>query len=333
MCVLLLFQVQAKEPSQIGALIMAGLNTTVLSEDFKSLVRDEQIGGVVLVGKFWNATKVAKVTKELRSLRKAPLLIAIDQEGGRVSRVKDPRLDYPSAEHMAKNADYAQIYHYGYAVGQQLAGLGVDINLAPVLDLRLEPRNKVIADRSFGADPLAVSHFGRAYSNGLLRADVLPVQKHYPGHGRTVLDSHFALPRLSIPYTLFEDNDLIPFFDAISNNMPIIMSAHIVVSDVDERYPATLSRRHLTDNLRNKYGFKGVILSDDMSMKAITSRWSLQSACIRALNAGVDMLLVVETPERIKQLISHLNLAYIAGQLNREEISQHFSRVQQLHAR
>jgi beta-N-acetylhexosaminidase len=333
MCVLLLFQVQATEKTQIGSLIMAGLDTPVLSEDFKSLVRDDHIGGVVLVGRFWNATRVAKITKELKSLRDTPLLIAIDQEGGRVSRVKDPKLDYPSAEHMAQNADYDELFHYGYAVGQQLAGLGIDINLAPVLDLRLEPRNKVIADRSFGSDPLIVSQFGRAYSKGLLKANVLPVQKHYPGHGRTILDSHYALPRLTLPYHLFEENDLIPFFDAISNNMPIIMTAHIVVSDVDERYPATLSRRHITDMLRNKYGFKGVVLSDDMSMNAITSRWSLQSACIRALNAGVDMLLVVESPERIKQLISHLEMAYVAGQINREEISKHFHRVKQLHAR
>lgn len=331
---LLLFQVQAKESQhQIGSLIMAGLDTTVLSEDFKSLVRDDHIGGVVLVGRFWNAARVAKMTKELRSLRDTPLLIAIDQEGGRVSRVKGPRLDYPSAEQMAKNADYDQLFHYGYAVGQQLAGLGIDINLAPVLDLRLEPKNKVIADRSFGSDPFAVAQFGRAYSRGLLKANVLPVQKHYPGHGRTVLDSHTALPRLSIPYQLFEENDLVPFFDAISNNMPIIMTAHVVVAGVDERYPTTLSRAHLTDKLRNEYGFKGVIMSDDMSMRAISTRWSLQTACIKAFNAGVDMVLVVETPERIKQLISHLDFARVAGQLNREELSKHFDRVNQLHSR
>lgn len=330
---LLLFQVQAKEHPQIGSLIMAGLDTTVLSEEFKSLVRDDLVGGVVLVGRFWNAERVSTITKELRSLRKEPLLIAIDQEGGRVSRVKDPRLDYPSAEKMAESANYDQLYHYGYAVGQQLAGLGIDINLAPVLDLRLEPKNKVIADRSFGSDPYSVARFGRAYSLGLLKAHVLPVQKHYPGHGRTVLDSHKYLPRLSLPYRLFEENDLVPFFDAIAHNMPIIMTAHVVVTGVDERYPATLSRRHLTDKLRNEYGFKGVIISDDMSMKAITTRWSLETASIRALNAGIDMLLVVERPEQIKQLISHLNLAYVAGQLNREEISKHLERVSHLHTR
>jgi len=107
----------------------------------------------------------------------------------------------------------------------------------------------------------------------------------------------------------------------------------VVVAGVDERYPTTLSRAHLTDKLRNEYGFKGVIMSDDMSMRAISTRWSLQTACIKAFNAGVDMVLVVETPERIKQLISHLDFARVAGQLNREELSKHFDRVNQLHSR
>lgn len=315
----------------VGQLLMVGLSQTKLSKEHKSLIVNEKIGGIVLVGRNWSDKHVYDISREIQQLRPDnPVLIAIDHEGGRVNRFDTSVQAFPSARHMSLDNNENKCFHYGYVVGQTLKGLGIHMNLSPVLDVDLETSNPVINDRSFGTDPNTVTTLGLSYMNGLRQAEILPAVKHYPGHGRTTTDSHVTLPTLTTPKEILENTDMIPFKQAVVEGVPVIMTAHVVYSDIDSQYPATLSKTHLTHNLRQKYGFNGVIISDDLSMAAITSKWSLQTASVKALNAGVDMLLVTAPPKTIQELIDHLDMAIISGALDKQEMQLHFERVRTL---
>lgn len=226
-----------------------------------------------------------------------PLLIAVDQEGGRVQRVRAPAPSWPpmlqlTSESTDPDAASARCRRVGLAMGQELVAMGFDINFAPVLDVHTNPANPIIGNRAFGSQPEAAAAAALAYADGLAEAGILSCGKHFPGHGDTDTDSHLALPRLPHDLARLRAVELLPFRRAVAAELPMIMTAHVIFAALDPDVPATLSERVMTGLLRRQLGYRGVVVSDDLDMRAIAAHFGIGEAAVRAVRAGCDALLL-----------------------------------------
>jgi beta-N-acetylhexosaminidase len=223
------------------------------------------------------------------------LLIAVDQEGGKVQRIGTPATRWPPMQRLAglddaRAQDLAR--RMGAAMGRELAALGFDIDFAPVLDVHTNPANPIIGDRAFSAEPEAAARRALAFAAGLADAGLLASGKHFPGHGDTDQDSHFVLPRLRHGLDRLRQVELVPFARAAAAGVPMIMTAHVVFEALDPDIPATLSPRVLGDVLRGELAYRGLVVSDDLDMKAIADSIGVADAAVRAVEAGCDALLL-----------------------------------------
>jgi len=272
-----------------------------------------EVGGVVLFSRnIESPAQVRALCREVRSAagRGNPLpLIAVDQEGGRVARLKDPPFTrFPPARACShfccRNETVAE--GLGAAIAAELRAVGIDVNFAPVLDVDSNPRNTVIGDRAFSEDPRTAAALGIAFAKGSLSRGILPVGKHFPGHGDTSADSHKELPVARAGRQSLLRRELLPFRRAVSAGIPALMTAHVMYPALDRVVPATLSRKILHGLLRERLRFRGTVLSDALEMKAITDRYGIGEAAFLAVTAGCDVVLVcrgeVEQAETIDRL-------------------------------
>ncbi|MGE0869368.1 MAG: beta-N-acetylhexosaminidase [Kofleriaceae bacterium] len=224
-----------------------------------------------------------------------PALIAIDQEGGLVQRVRAPATRWPAMQAIdavAPPDDEPLAEQVGRAMGSELRALGFDVDFAPVLDVHTNPANPIIGNRAFGVEPEPVARRALAFARGLDTAGIVACGKHFPGHGDSSTDSHLELPRIDHPWERLERVELLPFRRAAAAGMPMMMTAHVVFAALDDKLPATLSERVVTGLLRDKLGYRGVIASDDLDMKAISSHIGADVAAVAAIRAGCDVLLL-----------------------------------------
>ncbi|HEX3757437.1 MAG TPA: beta-N-acetylhexosaminidase [Kofleriaceae bacterium] len=224
-----------------------------------------------------------------------PALIAIDQEGGAVQRVRAPATRWPAMaalDRFAAPEDTALAEAVGRAIGDELAALGIDIDFAPVLDVHTNPANPIIGDRAFGTDAETVARRALAFARGLDAAGVVACGKHFPGHGDTATDSHLELPRIDHDWDRLERVELLPFHRAAAAGIPMIMTAHVLFAALDPARPATLSPEVITGLLRGRMAYRGVIVSDDLDMKAIADQLGAGPAAVAAIRAGCDVLLL-----------------------------------------
>ena len=282
---------------------------TVLS---RWLARGE-VGGVVLYSRnIESPAQVRALCREIRSAagRGNPLpLIAVDQEGGRVARFKDPPFTrFPPARACSlfccRNESVAEAV--GAAIAAELRAVGIDMNFAPVLDVDSNPRNPVIGDRAFSEDPNGAAALGIAFAKGSLSRGVLPVGKHFPGHGDTSADSHKELPVVRAGKRTLLLRELLPFRRAARAGIPALMTAHVMYPALDRALPATLSRKILHDLLRERMRFRGAIISDALEMKAIADRYGIGEAAVLAVTAGCDVVLVCRGEEDQAETIDRL---------------------------
>jgi beta-N-acetylhexosaminidase len=255
-----------------------------------------------------------------------PLFLAVDHEGGLVQRFTDiPNLG-SNASFAASNPTETDACERGHVHAQQLLAMGFNMNLAPVLDVNNNPNNPVIGTRSYGPDPELVARLGAAYVRGLQGHGIIAVGKHFPGHGNTDVDSHLGLPILNLPLDELEQVELVPFRRAIQpeTNIAAIMSAHIVFPAVDPSgVPATLSMPVMTGLLRERLGFGGLTLSDDLAgMKAITDNYTPGDAAVRAVRAGVDLLIIAGGLSRQRESRDALVAALASGDLPRAQVQE-----------
>ncbi len=220
-----------------------------------------------------------------------PILVSVDQEGGRVARFGEPILQLPAMRTLAAAGDALLTREAARVLGRQLRAIGVNLDFAPVLDIDTNPSNPVIGDRAFGCTPEAVIEHALAFADGLHAGGVLSCGKHFPGHGDTDLDSHLALPSLRHDRRRLDEVELQPFV-AAAGRIPSLMTAHVLFEAVDAEVPATMSRAAITELLREDIGFEGAVFSDDLEMKAISDRYSIEEAGVLAIEAGCDLLLV-----------------------------------------
>ncbi len=227
----------------------------------------------------------------------SPLLVAVDQEGGRVQRLRQPLAVWPPMSQVGALGHPKLTRLLGQAMGQDLRWLGFNLNFAPVLDVVTSAKNVVIGDRSFGSTAEIVIAHGLALAEGLREGGVLPCGKHFPGHGGPVADSHLTLPIDPRPAEELTELDLWPFVAAIGAGLPMLMTAHVLYPNLDREQPATLSRLICTELLREQLGFTGALISDDLDMGAIAKTHGPGAAALAALRAGSDLLLFCQQPE------------------------------------
>jgi len=263
-----------------------------------ALIDDLRAGGIVLMGRNISPPEqlravIGSMQARAQASHLRPLFVATDQEGGRVQRLAPPAYSARrSAHEIGQTGDGNGARQAAASLGRELASAGINWDFAPVLDVNNNPQNPVIGTRSYGSEPDLVAQMGAAAVQGLQRdARIMACGKHFPGHGDTDTDSHFALPRIPHPRARLDAVELAPFRAVIAAGVASIMTAHILFPALDAALPATLSPAILTGLLREEMGFDGLIITDDLEMKGVAARWGAPEAAVLAVEAGADLLL------------------------------------------
>jgi len=278
-----------------GQLISVGFEGTSMPAVLRARIVSGEVGGVTVFGP--NLEAPAQVGALVGALRKAsptdvPLVVSIDQEGGRVQRLRSPLTVWPPMATVGAANDPDRTETLGRFLGAELAALGIGWNLAPDLDVHTNPANPVIGDRAFGTTTEQVIRHALAFWRGLRHAGLAGCGKHFPGHGDTSVDSHFDLPVVLHDEARLRAVEFAPFAAAAKAGIDALMTAHVMYTALDPDRPATLSHKIVTGVLRKELGFEGLIVSDDLSMKAVADRNSPGELAVAAIVAGVDHLLV-----------------------------------------
>ena len=280
----------------MGQLLIGSFTGADIPVEMRSLTREFDLGGVTLFGRLGNIEspeQVAGLSFDIRNLAaEMPPWVGIDQEGGRVARLRAPFTEWPPMAVLGRSEDLKLAGRFARALAAELAAVGISLDYAPVLDINTNPKNPVIGDRALGDRPDTVARLGRVIIEELQRAGIAACGKHFPGHGDTAADSHVELPIVEHPPDRLRAVEFVPFKAAIEANVAFIMTAHVLVTTIDDERPATLSKKIVTDLLREELGFGGVIVSDDLDMKAISSRYSPAEAAVQAIAAGCDAVLM-----------------------------------------
>src|SRR5262245_60081372 len=279
---------------QIGQLLIAGFDGHQVPTELRSLAREFSLGGVILFARnVGDPEQVAELAFEAsRLVPDLPLWVSIDQEGGRVARLKAPFTEWPPMATLGRSGDIALAERFARALAAELKAVGVTLDYAPVLDVHTNPKNPVIGDRALAETAADVARVGSAIVRTLQSEGIAACGKHFPGHGDTSTDSHFELPLVEHPPERLRAVEFQPFRAAIEAGVATIMTAHVLVPSLDEKRPATLSKRIVTDILRTELGYQGIVLSDDLEMKAIAREYEIPAAAVMAIEAGCDGMLI-----------------------------------------
>lgn len=357
-------------------MICAGFDGRTLPESARQLIA-RGVGFCVLFARNVSTPEqVAKLNAEIKAVASQanhPIAICVDQEGGRVRRLRDGFTQVPSMRDVGRAAirenpnvgskpathtnghagngsmngagnghaapidlDYLAngdvcrdglVYDIGQLIGIELKAVGFDVAFAPVLDVDTNPANPVIADRSLARSASAVAHMGCQLLTGLQDVGVAACGKHFPGHGDTSQDSHYALPRLDHDIRRLSDVELVPFMAAARAGIAAIMSSHIIFGPIDDTLPATLSPAVLGGLLRQRLGYDGVVFTDDMEMKAIANFYDFDEAVIRSIEAGADVVTICHTLEKQNRAIDVLAAAMQSGRLSKDRVAQSMTRI------
>lgn len=311
----------------LGQLIFTGIKGFGLEEDEKSFLKNEGIGGVVLFSRnFESVAQLCELINSIQTLREDyPLFIAVDHEGGRVVRFKKHFSPIPPMLSLGKSESPKICYEVSKIMADELSACGVNLNLAPVCDILLNPSNKVIGDRSFGSDVDLVCKYVTAAIRGFQTNNIISCAKHFPGHGSTVKDSHLELPIVKTSLDEFRKGEFIPFIKAVKSRVEFVMMAHLQVDSIDEKFPISLSKK-AHDILRSELKFKKIIISDDMTMKAITNKYAVKEAALLAMQAGTDIV-EYRDMEVAAEALEGIKEAYKTKELNKDFVEQKISRI------
>jgi len=295
-----------------GQRLMVGFDGKQFNAHLEFLIRDLKVGGIILftqnVETPGQVKKLCDAVQEYARLNgQPPLMIAIDQEGGEVARLKEPFTQFPGNSAMK---DVADAVYFAQTTATELAGAGINMNLAPVMDVVPAESASIMAARSFGQDPLWVSKLGLTIISQLQQNNIMSVAKHFPGIGRTVLDSHIDLPSCECDLAELESCDLIPFADSIAQEVAGIMLSHVIYTKIDPRWPASLSQRIALKLLRKRMRFSGISMTDDLDMGAINNHFDIKTAIRQILQADIDMTLICHQGPNIEiaynEILKHL---------------------------
>ena len=321
---------------KIGQMIMPAVPGQEINDEAAELVKRYMPGGLILFG--YNIDTGRKLKGFIEALQGesmaasgVPLFVSVDQEGGRVRRIIDGVTQFPGNLAAGIAGDSDLVSDWARILGIQLRMLGVNMNLAPVVDVNNNPDNPVINSRSFGSDPRVVADMGAAYIRGLQKSGCIAVAKHFPGHGDTNRDSHVTLPVINYPMDRLRRVELYPFHRAIDEKVECVMTAHISYPAVlGSGEPATISPRFLTGILRDEIGFRGVVITDDMEMNAMSQSMDMGEAAVRSVLAGTDIVLISTYGGNVPAIVNSLLAAVKSGRLPVERIDASVKRILEL---
>lgn len=320
--------------SRLGNLLLTGFPGKKLTDPVAARLAALRPAGVVLFSRnVGTPDELRTLTRDLRRLLGADAIISVDQEGGRVARLRAPFTEWPPMREVGTLAGTKFSQRIGFALGQELASVGINTDFAPVLDVDSNPKNPVIGDRAFAAEPARAARLALAFAAGLKEAGILACGKHFPGHGDTQQDSHFGLPIVNRSRRQLDRIELAPFRRAVRAGLPFLMTAHIVYPQLDPENPATLSRTILHDLLRQKIGFAGVIASDDLAMDALSSVGGVGRRAVAAIGAGCDLILACQRLGDGEKALATLASAERRGHLDPAALRASLSRVRALRRR
>lgn len=312
----------------IGQHMLIGVSGAALTSEEKKFIVENNISGVVLFARNCKDPKqIRDLCAEIQSLRhqmadKAPLFIGIDMEGGRVHRLKPPFTQWPPLKKIGDLDAPTVAFHFTQRMGSELLSVGINLDFAPCIDVYTNPENTVIGDRAVSTDPYQVEKMASALVRGYIKSGILSCAKHFPGHGHTVIDSHEELPVEDADMNRLNEVELVPFRKALRSRVDMVMTAHILFKNVDPDWPVTMSEKFLKTMLRDEMKYKGLIITDDLDMKALAKHYSKEQIPVRSMQAGADLLLYCNEPESPPQAIESLITAVAQGQLKRSDLEQ-----------
>jgi beta-N-acetylhexosaminidase len=285
-----------------GQLAIAGFAGHTIPPELRTLAREFDLGGVIFFARnVESPEQVAELSREAQSLaRQIPLWVSVDQEGGRVARLKAPFTVWPPMLTLGRSGDEQLAARFARALAAELQAVGISLDYTPVLDVHTNPRNPVIGDRALAERAEDVARFGRVIIETLQAEGIAACGKHFPGHGDTSTDSHFALPLIEHGPDRLEAVELVPFKAAVEARVAAVMTAHILVPALDEERPGTLSPAIVSGLLKDRLGFDGLVISDDLDMKAIANRFGAADATVGAIAAGCDAVLMCGTSQEVQ---------------------------------
>lgn len=323
---------------KVGQLLIGGFEGTEIGDQATRLVQEYQVGGLILYGRnIAGAGQLVTLTNGLKALNGdgIPLFLSIDQEGGGVDRMPPEVRRTPGAYCVGQTGSVPAAQSYGDVLAAECAAFGLNLDFAPVLDVWSNPGNTVIGQRAFSADARTVAGLGPAAARRMMDQGIIPAVKHFPGHGDTVVDSHVGLPVVDKSPEELEKTELIPFRAAIQSagtdgQVPAVMVAHILLTQLDPERPASLSPAVVTGLLREELGFAGAVLTDDLTMGAVTQSYGLVEAAVLAVEAGCDILLVCHGPDSVPAVRTALLEAAASGRITAERLDESVYRILRL---
>lgn len=321
--------------NHLGQHMIIGLSGLSLTSNEKKFIVDNNIGGVILFARnIQSPEQVHSLCTEIQSLRhqmpdKAPIIISIDQEGGRVARIRAPLTVWPPLKKLGEIDNPTVSFHFSHRLGLELRALGINLNFAPCIDVFSNPKNTVIGDRALSSDFNLVTKHASALVRGFIKAEVVPCIKHFPGHGNTLIDSHEDLPIENASLEQLMATSILPFKKAFRSRADLVMLAHILFPQIDPSFPATLSEVFVQKILKIDCRYRGLIITDDLGMKALTKNLSTREIAVRALQIGVDLLLYCNEPEAPAEAMEALLEACGNGPLRPDFIQQNAQKILQ----
>lgn len=316
---------------KIGQMFIIGFEGYEPDEYIKELIVKNHVGGIILFSKNISTVEQTKILinelNQLNSENKVKLFMSVDEEGGMVSRIPKEMGAFEAAWDVGSTGDLIYAYEHGKAIGTTLKSLGFNVDFAPVLDVNSNPNNPVIGTRAFSNDPYVVRDMAVQVYKGLKEEGIIAVGKHFPGHGDTSVDSHLAVPVIDKSLKQLEEIELIPFEYAIKEEIPMIMTSHLMMPQLDGKEVASLSEIIMKDILRGKLNFNGVTISDDMVMGGITENYRVEEGTVKAIEAGQDMVILSSGYENQIAAIEAVKKAVNDGRISEEKINESVYRI------
>jgi beta-N-acetylhexosaminidase len=310
-------------------MIVSGFEGTCLNSRTEKLINEQGIGGLILFERnYENPKQLKSLIDNLQSLtaqNSPPLFISVDQEGGRVARLKEPFTQFPPMCCLGEANSDDLAYRFGIAMGKEMKAVGINMDYAPVLDVHSNPENPIIGKRAISSNPKVVARLGCKIIQGFKDAGTFPVGKHFPGHGDTSQDSHLTLPRVERSKESLKKMELVPFAQAFQEGLDVIMTAHVVYPAWDENSAATFSKYILNDLLRKKMNFQGLVMSDDLEMQAVTQ--TPEELPALAINAGVDLFLICHDLDKVTRLQNAMIDGVETGKIPKQTVDNSFNKI------
>jgi len=318
---------------RIGSLFIAGMPGPELDRDTEALIRNHCLGGMILFARnIENPIQLASLCHNLQETAMkqhgTPLFLAVDQEGGRVARLKEPFTLFPGNHAIGNDPKpMDRTMEFGIITAREMTLVGLNMNMAPVVDVRRGKPERHLDGRIFSDDPEKVALLGQSVVKSLQENGIMAVAKHFPGLGRATLDPHHHLPTIEANIGEIEEINLPPFSAAIEQGVSAVMTSHAIYPALDPAYPGTLSKRIVTGLLREKLGFEGLIITDDLEMGAIKKGWGVAKGALAAFEAGSDLLLICEDQEEVMAGMETLRDSLLRGDVPLERLHQSANRI------